>query len=312
MNKTQIEVFINNNPKCIASIESTAKNEMFEIENTPYIEVKAQNINNGVKSIVVESYRKKLHDSEIEVTDNKFEIKVYKDNPFESVDEVTIHIDDQRYDIELNLNKISGRVMYFDGRPVENPILNITGKDIAVVGDSQGNYEISICGKEKQIGVFDKNYSKETLEAWLYNVDIENDIELDVQIDKMELYGINMWPGEMSDYVHFIPMSLSRYQEAAKRGFGSELDLLKYDGVWPKLSREDVKVSVNGENIKFHSFQEVPDFLVEVDDTIYSRPSYVISIPKGYSDSIIKLEIENRFNTENGEILEKGEGYYFW
>jgi len=312
MNKPKIKVFINNNPKCIASIESTAKKEIFKIKNTPYVELTINSIENGNRKLLIESDQKQIYNSNIEIKDNFYKIKLDQDFPLDNTDEIVVQIDNEKHLIELDIKKIYGSVNYHNGNPVEYPILNITGKNIAVVGDVDGNYEISVCGKENQIGVFDKGYSKETLEAWIYNVDFNADTKLNIQIDKMELYRISMWNGETSDYVHFIPMSLSRYKKAAEQGFKTEIDLLKYEGVWPKLQRENVKVSSQSNSIKILSFQEVEDYLVEVDNVTYSRPSYVMSIPKGHSNSVIKLEIESFFETENGSIHEKGEGFYFW
>ena len=312
MKKAKIEVYVNNNPVCDATIESVMKNEVWNMKNRPYISVKGNDLENGIQEAKIQSENETLYEGTTEVVDNQLELKIDLDSPMGSLKMLEVTVGSQKYEIPIKLNKICGTVRYFDGRVIEKPVINITGKDIAAIGDDNGNFEIYTYGNECQMGVFQKDYSKETLEAWIYNIDIDEDVELNICIDKMEVYRIQMWSGEVSDYIHFTPMSLSRVQNAMKEGIISELDLLEKKGVWPTLVKKDVSVYANEEEVKVLSFQEVPDFLTEHNNKVYSRNSYVLSIPKGHKGKVIKIQIKDELEIENKQITEKGEGYYFW
>jgi len=312
MKKAKIEVYVNNNPVCDATIESVMKNEVWNIKNRPYITIKGNDLENGIQEVKIQSENETLYEGTTEVVDNQLELKIDLDSPMASLKVLEVTVGSQNYEIPIRLNKIYGTVKYFDGSVIEKPVINITGKEIAAIGDENGNFEIYTYGNKCQMGVFQKDYSKETLEAWIYNIDIDEDIELNICIDKMEVYRIHMWNGDSSDYIHFTPMSLSRVQNAMKEGIKSELDLLEKKGVWPSLDKKDVTVYANEEEVKVLSFQEVPDFLTEHNNKVYSRNSYVLSIPKGHKGKVIKIQIKDKLEIENKQITEKGEGYYFW
>ncbi len=312
MSKPTIEVHVNNNPPCEAALESVMKNEIWNIKNQPYLSLSGKNFENGIREIKVTGGNEILYEGSTVIKDHAFDVKIELETPMADLKTLEITVGEQCYEMPIKLSRIYGKVKYFDGSPIKNPIINITGKEIAAVGDDQGNFEIYLCGKETQIGVFQEDYSKETLEAWIYNIDLAEDTELNISIDKMEVYGIHMWTGEVSDYLHFIPMSLSRIQNAMKQGVKSELEILGTEGVWPTLNKSDVTVLANEEEVKILSFQEIPDFLTEHDNKVYSRPGYVISIPKGHRNKVIKIEINDEVEVENETITEKGEGYYIW
>jgi len=312
MIKSKIEVYVNNNPVCDATIESVMKNEVWNIKNRPYISVKGIDLENGMQEVNIQNENETLYEGTTEVVDNQLELKIDLESPMASLKMLAVTVGSQKYEVPIKLNKIYGTVKYFDGSVIENPVINITGKDIAAIGDENGNFEIYTYGNKCQMGVFQKDYSKETLEAWIYNIELNEDVELNICIDKMEVYRIHMWNGEVSDYIHFTPMSLNRIQNAMKEGIKSELDMLEKKGVWPSLDKKDVTVYTNEEEVKVLSFQEVPDFLTEHNNKVYSRNSYVLSIPKGHTGKVIKIQIKDQLEIENNQITEKGEGYYFW
>lgn len=312
MNKSKIEVYVNNNPVCEATIESVMKSEVWNIKNKPYILIKGMGLENGIQEVKIQKKNEILYKGNTEVLDNQMECKIDLEHPIESLTMLEVTVGSQTHEIPIKLSRIYGTVKYFDGRVIEKPVINITGKDIAAIGDEKGNFEIYTYGSKCQMGVFEKDYSKETLEAWIYNIDNHEDVELNIHIDKMEVYRIHMWNGEGSDYIHFTPMSLSRVQNAMKQGVESELEMLEKKGLWPTLDQKGVSVYANEEKIKILSFQEVPDFLTEYNNKIYSRNSYVLSIPKGHKGKVIKIQIEDQLKVGNKQINEKGEGYYFW
>lgn len=312
MSESNINIFINNNPKCNTTLKSIPKNEVWDMKNEPYIKIKGENFKNGKKKIKVLIDEKEIYKDTIKVENNCFTIKIDLYKPLDSPKIADIIVENEEFSTPINIKKLYGTVKFYDNSPVKNPIVSVIGKDIVAIGDKEGNFEIDICEKEKQIGIFEKNYSKKTLESWLYNVDIKEDTRIDIKIDKLEVYNINMWEGQMSDYIHFIPMSLTRANKIMEEGFESELELLSKEELWPKLDKTDIKLYADEDEVKILTFNEVDDFIGEFEDEIYTRPSYVISIPKGYKDKVIKIEIESEFVSDSRGIVEKGEGYYFW
>ena len=61
------------------------------------------------------------------------------------------------------------------------------------------------------------------------------------------------------------------------------------------------------------SFCEVDDFIAYKDGKKVNRPGYIVSIPKEINkDRIIKIVISSKFIVNGKEIVDKGEGYYFF
>lgn len=308
----KVKIFLNNNSKCKTTLESIPKNEIWEMKNVPYIKVSGEDFGNGDKSIKVLIDNKEIYDGIVEVKNNCFNLRIELDKLFNSPKKAEVFVESKKYELPIKLKRLYGTVKFYDGTPIERPVISVTGKDMVAIGDEEGKFEMNICGEEQQIGVFEKNYSKKTLEAWIYNINLKEDTRLDIKIDKLEVYNINMWEGQRSDYIHFIPMSVIRAKQAIEQGFENELELLSKGEIWPKLNKNDVRIYANEDEVKVLTFQEVEDFLNEHNGKIYTRPSYVISIPKGHKDEIIKIEIGSKFVVDDKEIIEKGEGYYFW
>ncbi|WP_130806404.1 hypothetical protein [Senegalia massiliensis] len=312
MIKPNINLFLNNNPSCYTKLENIAKKQVWNMKNKPYIYIDGIGFENGSKRLKVIFKGQIIFNDKIDIIDNYFELKITLQRPLNNPNEIIVDIDDVEYNIDINLKKLYGNVKYFNGQPVKNPVISVTKEDIVTIGDERGNYEIYLSENVKQIGIFEKNYSKETLEAWIYNINIEEDCNLEIQIDQMEVYGIHMWDGQVSDYIHFTPMSLNRTKKGIKDNLGNELDLLKDKNIWPKLNEESIRIFADNEPLEILSITEVPDFLGEIEKERYYRSSYILSIPKGNKGKVIKIQIQHIININNNEIVEKGEGYYIW
>lgn len=315
MDNPIIKVLLNNNPVCDAIIESTVKKEVWNISNKPYILIQGENFKNGNAEILALYNEQELGHGKVTINNNSFTLKLkLKELLSNDIKKIDIIVDKQKFVIPVNLKKLFGTIKYFNGQPVKNPIIDCTHEeDITAIGDEKGNFEIVLSSKVDQIGVFEKNYSKSTLEAWLYNVDIKKDTKLDIKIDKAEVFGISMWKQYNSDYIHFIPMSLIRTRKAMEKGIEGELDLSCCDEIKTELSREDVQVFSNNKEIGVLSFCEVDDFIAYKDGKKVNRLGYIVSIPKEIDKHrIIKIVISSKFLVNGKEIVDKGEGYYFF
>lgn len=304
----ELKVFINNNPKFKTTIESIVKEEVWDIDNSPYIKVNGEGFEDGQKNIEVYCDDKLLMEDIVLVKKSTFNLKVDLKETFQSMTIIKIIIDREEYNIPVQLKRLYGRVTYFDGTPVNNPIA-LTNNDIKVIGNEEGYYEICLAEKEEYIAIFNEDYSKETLECWLYDVNLIDDMELDVRIDKFEIYRLQGWYGEHSVNIHFVPMSLKKVLENMKYINNKSS---KNDDIWPQVSEEDIKVYIDNIEQKIVAFKEVEDFLYYEDNGKTSRPAYLISVARETIVSdIIKVVVSNKTLKDNKEIIEKGESYYF-
>ena len=218
--------------------------------------------------------------------------------------------------IPIELKKLSGKVTHFDGTPVPYPILSVGGEMFAV-GDEDGEYEIFLSGEEDKIMILDEGYSKERLECWLYDVKLEEDTELDVNIGGLEVYELGGWLGYTGLYLHFIPMSVTKMnavverEPSLKKGDVEPQDFFPYSEAWPNLKKEHIEVFIGEKEVPIKTFNEFDDFLGEEENEKFTRPGYIIGIAReDFEEEIIKVKIEKQIELENREILEKGEGYY--
>jgi len=305
-----IDVFINNNPKAECVIENIFKNEKWNLKNTPFVIVKGYNFNNS-KTFIKLIYKKKIiSERKISIFNNQFNEKFELESLLENQGEITVKIGKSFIKrIPFKLNRIYGKVTYFDGTPVSKPII-ITDKMMAI-GEKNGNFEIFLNKRENYIGILDKNYSKTTLESWLYDINLNRNLKLNIKLGKLEVYEIGAWKGTMAMYIHFIPMSLTRSLKFIKTKENKKC-FLNDPRIWPILRKNDVKVFINEKKVSLSTFDKYNDFIGgytgNKNDT---RPGYILGISnKNWKDGIIRIEIKHKFRLGKKEILEKGEGYY--
>ncbi|HAL64847.1 MAG TPA: hypothetical protein DCP10_04680 [Bacteroidales bacterium] len=307
----QVEIFLNNNPKCSAELENLAKGEKWKLVNIPSITVKGSNFDNGNMTMTVIFKDKIIAKVEINIVDHNFIETIELSSPLENPKWIEVKVGTTFHEkIPVKLKRLYGVVTYFDGTPVSYPIIS-TGEGMVSVGDEKGNFEIFLCRKEKSIGIFEKNYSKSTLECWLYDVDLTEDTKLNVRIDKLEVYELGAWPATTGIYIHFIPMSLTRISELTMKET-SEINIANHQEAWPHLRKNDIKVFIDEKEIPISTFNEYDDFIGEYNGKKVTRPGYILGIAwKNWEKGIIKVEIKHRVKLGEKEILEKGEGYFF-
>ena len=310
--KPYIELNLNNNPFCNTSIENIAKAEIWQLENEPNILIKGWNFSDGNHTINVIIDGKLFAEETIKSDNNVFKKKIKLDKPLiNQTPSIEIKIDTGFSQIfNLKWNKLYGNVKYFDKSPVKRPI--ITADDMCSIGDSLGNFEICLSKKVNSVLIFDKDYSKSTLECYLYDVNLSNNTILNISIDKLEVYQFHCWQGFSSTYLHFIPMSVSRINRIDKEKYGDQKALATQSDVWPEIEKDEIKVFVNEIEVPILTFCVSEDFLFEENNKSITRPAYLISIPKiENSDRIIKVQLQDSLLIEGKRIIEKGEGYYF-
>jgi hypothetical protein len=305
-----IKVLLNNNPACETALQSTVKDEVWHMRNRPFVKVAGEGLVDGQTFIIVSYGLERLIEEQIKVIDGAFSVQAELLIRLPNACEIQVEIQGVTYKVAVRSYRLYGTVRYLSGVPVPYPVLECTDRDIVGIGNREGEFELLLSDREAQIGVFDSGYSKTTLEAWLYNVHLTEDKRLDIRIDKAEVYGITLWHQHGSDYIHFIPMSLTRVNHVVSLGFGGE-QLDYHPDTWGRLTRKDVHVYVDGDCAELLAFSEVEDFLTVQTGRKPYRFGYVVSIPTVGSGSCVKIVVESRYVLGETVIVDKGEGYYF-
>ncbi|WP_187115800.1 hypothetical protein, partial [Paraclostridium sordellii] len=72
-----LNLLINNNPNCMCHLENIVKEEIWELENKPFLIVSGNNINLKSTSIEIFQDNNTLFSGYIEIDKNSFSIKIY-------------------------------------------------------------------------------------------------------------------------------------------------------------------------------------------------------------------------------------------
>lgn len=216
--------------------------------------------------------------------------------------------------------KIYGKVTDFDGNPIEGATVEIKNKRFETVyqtiSDAKGNYRLEV-KKGTYIAMYAcKDYGTKNLEYWTWDVLAYQDLEVNPRIDGLEVYAIKAWipQGAMpSMQIYFRPMSLRRAKDLSQRlgvGFPAskdELKSLKVIDIAPKLTKDDVDVTIDKQLVKVLELSVVREAVGE-DQSIYG---YVIqtSLPEQQTSVDYNRICVVLRDPETGE---KGEGLLFW
>lgn len=309
-----LKLFINNNPNCMCHLENIVKEEIWELENKPFLIVSGNNINLKSTSIEIFQDNNKLFSGYIEIDKNSFSIKIYLKERLQHTNNIKIILDNYEEVFNIKLNKLYGFVKYKDKTPVRNAVISCTGSEIVVLSDENGYFELYLSDKVDSIGIFDKEYSKETLEVWLYNIDLYDDLKIDTIMDRGEVYNIRVWNQEYSTYIHFIPMSMTRVNKIAEKTCKKESELILDKDIWPQLRNEDVEVSCNDKKLEILAFGKIKDFLARINENNIYRNGYIVCVEKldENNHNLIKIRFKDKFILDEKITIDFGEGYYLY
>ncbi|MBE5901122.1 MAG: carboxypeptidase regulatory-like domain-containing protein [Lachnospiraceae bacterium] len=87
------------------------------------------------------------------------------------------------------------------------------------VSDENGKYELELPGGHYPFLLAVRDYAVENLEYWCQNINLTEDLELNVRIDSIEIYGLHGFRvkgGFKQLMVYFRPMSLKKQQKGEK------------------------------------------------------------------------------------------------
>jgi len=179
--------------------------------------------------------------------------------------------------------------------------------------DSNGKFSIEV---EKGTyyclyAIKESDYGKTKLEYWAWNLPIYDDLEINPQYDRMEVYGINAsepQTGPFDTYqIYFRPMSLTKALALPK----GKLDIID---IAPKtISKEELSVQLNGYQAEVVSINKIDEYargtimygyLIQIKKPEEAYPQDQSSqAAKGYDKISITLHSK--------ETNEMGKGEYF-
>lgn len=129
--------------------------------------------------------------------------------------------------------------------------------EFEVASDKNGYYEITVPDKKYSFVTIVRDYAEKYLEYWCQNINLEEDIQLDVQIDTLEVYGLHAFcvkGGLNAIMVYFRPMSLEKFQTGA-------------EDISPDL--ESIKVRIDGQEVSILITNKVGEFAGDRTMTAY-------------------------------------------
>lgn len=202
---------------------------------------------------------------------------------------------------------ISGKVTYFNGDPVDSALVEVKNKDFSTAfsthTDKNGNYSLQV-KKGKYLGLLAIRMDEyprfsslpageQKLEFWAWNFIADRDTLVNMQYDRLEIYGLNAfriygsYPGFT---IYCRPMSLGRMHEGIS-------DLA------PEPEELDITVEINGKAVKLNMKQKVREFVP--DDELYGYLLHV-DLPgkeSGKPYDIFRIKMKNLANGDTGEAL---------
>ncbi|MCM1188739.1 MAG: carboxypeptidase-like regulatory domain-containing protein [bacterium] len=136
---------------------------------------------------------------------------------------------------------IKGQITDKNGKPVEGADAGVMNRGFEpmyrAVTDAEGRYTLEIPDGCYPFFIAVKGYGEENLEYWCNNIELNGQIEINCQIDKLELYGLHVFEikgAAPALTVYFRPMSLVK-------ALNGETDIV------PEFTEESVTCFVNGE-----------------------------------------------------------------
>lgn len=222
-------------------------------------------------------------------------------------------------DITCRYHKVYGNITDFSGKPFRAFVgfgSDTFLEHLTVWSDSSGYYEIELPERTyNTVGVDDESYAQTTLEAWGWNIIVDSDQRLDFKVGTGEVYNLNAWVnngGPPCYFITFRPMALIPRELWKTRENDIELNGKEWKvlDLAPELTIEDIKVSVNGNEVEIYSLQKY----FETSGKASSMPAYLVQVSKDGLDRVgkqtIRLEYEKEMEIGGQKVLRNSMGYY--
>lgn len=294
-------------------------------------------------SVVAKKEKEEIYSREFEVNCNKetteaFDItcndcafvfqsitKEVKDLPDEM--HVKIFVGEKEYSdiIKCEYARIYGKVTDFNGNPypafvaLRRIAFGSDYAEMAVWSNGEGEYSVIVPkGFYNNFFVCDHAYGQTVLENWSWQMLIDRDEEHNFKIGNGEVYSLAQWcnnGGGRTMFFWFRPMILPSLN---RKEYETEINHIKrcVNDISPELELSDVKVTLNGRDLKVISLQKIyetgDDYVMPAYIIQTERPSYKASDTVGKQTVIVEYNNEER--KDNVGYLAQSQGraqFYF-
>ena len=219
--------------------------------------------------------------------------------------------------------KVYGRVTDFNQLPLDSVTVYLKDKTFSnlysATTDKNGKYSMTIKkGKYNCLYAIKlSDYGKTKLEYWAWNVPAFQDLEINPQYERMEIYGVNAFEPQVTPYetymIYFRPMSLTKSLKFTNLANRKELEKkasVNKDtiNIAPDyISKEELNVSVNNIPAEVLCINKISENARGAIMYAYSiqikKPKSDVQMPNAYDKITIILH-----SKETGEY---GKGEYF-
>lgn len=136
---------------------------------------------------------------------------------------------------------IIGQVNDKNGRPVAQADVGVMNQHFEPIAqtktDEHGQYTLELPDGQYPFFLAVKDYGVNGLEYWCHDIVLEGKLELSCQIDKLEIYGLNLFTVKGAGpalSIYFRPMSLEKFLAGEK-------------DIAPSITEQSLTCLVNGE-----------------------------------------------------------------
>lgn len=161
---------------------------------------------------------------------------------------------------------LEGYVTDKNKSPIANAIVEVKGNNFVTLfsaeSNNEGYYKLDIPTGKYPFLTAVKDYGTNYLEYWCQNISIQNNMALDVSFDKLEIYGLHVFPVKgagNSLMVYFRPMSLPKFQQGMQD--------IAPENIVIKASIDDQEIRVINTNLvkEFAGGRELSAYLIQVE-----------------------------------------------
>ncbi len=157
---------------------------------------------------------------------------------------------------------ISGKITDFENLPMDSVSIELKDSNFITVDSAMSakgglysfktkkNNYFALCAVKKS------DYAKSNLEFWTWNVPAHKDLTIDIQIEKIEIYGVNVFKiqGAFPAYtIYMRPMSITRFLDNRKQNETTR-------SIAPNIDSVEINVSIDGQRLKIYSIQKVNEY----------------------------------------------------
>ncbi len=154
---------------------------------------------------------------------------------------------------------ITGKVTDFNGQPIDSATIRLKNRvfeDIyETLSDLNGNYSLEVKKGDYYClyAIKLSEYRVNRLEYWAWNVPVYEDLVINPQYDKMEIYGINVFEPQVTPHetymLYFRPMSLSKTLKIAAKQEVNNKAFQKAERAEDLLDKSDKLIDVSPDTI---------------------------------------------------------------